>query len=162
MSSPDQSSAWVERLFSRLQVRYGDAWLRKWEGINLAAVKADWCEQLGPLYQRNPKAISYALDHLPDYPPNADGFLRICLLAPSPMLALPPVTAQPNLPFLAEVVGRIKVASQAQNKATPAQHCANRLRAILAKNGNLSVVQADMLAKCEAMGKGWSEMGEAA
>jgi hypothetical protein len=162
MSSQDQSPAWVERLFSRLQVRYADAWLRKWEGINLAAVKADWCEQLGPLFQRNPKAISYALDHLPPYPPNSDGFLRICLLAPSPMLALPPVTAQPNLPFLAEVVGRIRGASQAQQKLTPAEHCANRLREIRARKGSLLGAQADMLAKCEAMGKGWAEMGEAA
>ena len=153
---------WVDVLFSRLQIRYGDAWTRKWDGIDPNAIKADWCDALATMVERNPKAITHALQHLPDYPPNCDGFLRICLLAPSPMLALPPVTAQPNLPFLAEVVGRIKVASQAQNKATPAQHCANRLRAILAKNGHLSVVQADMLAKCEAMGKGWSEMGEAA
>jgi hypothetical protein len=42
-------SEWVDRLFSRIAVRYGADWLRMWEGLDMAAVKADWAETLAGL-----------------------------------------------------------------------------------------------------------------
>lgn len=60
-------ASWVDSLFARLSVRYGDAWMRKWDGLDLVAVKADWAVELGAM---SPEAISYALDNLPtDRPP---------------------------------------------------------------------------------------------
>ena len=38
-------AAWVDRLFARMLARYGNVWLRMWEGINMNIVKADLAEQ---------------------------------------------------------------------------------------------------------------------
>lgn len=77
MTLPD---AWVDHLFSKLAVRYGDAWIRKWEGIPMAAVRADWAEVLGGM---DGKALSFGLDSLPpDYPPTAAAFRQACNARP--------------------------------------------------------------------------------
>jgi hypothetical protein len=73
-------SAWVDRVHARLLVRYGAAWIRKWEGVPMEAVKADWAETLGGLGR---EAILHALDHLPvDGPPNALQFRDLCRVGP--------------------------------------------------------------------------------
>lgn len=65
-------ASWVDSLFARLLVRYGDDWLRKWNGVPMDAVKADWASALDGM---TPPAISYALEHLPpDRPPTATQF----------------------------------------------------------------------------------------
>lgn len=91
MQLPD---SWVDSLFARLQVRYGDAWTRKWEGVDIAAVKVDWAEELGG-FANAPDAIKYGLAHLPrDWPPTAGQFAALCLRRPDPMVpALPAPTA---------------------------------------------------------------------
>ena len=94
-SSPS-APRWVDRLFSRLQVRYGSAWTRMWVGIEPEAVKADWASMLGQLFDRNPSALVYGLDHLPDTPPTAGVFLKLCLAAPDERKALPAPTAKPG------------------------------------------------------------------
>jgi hypothetical protein len=77
-------SEWIDSLFARLSVRYGAAWGRMYEGLELSAVKADWARELGA-YAGNPDAIKYALDHLPsDWPPNVAQFKAICLNRPEP------------------------------------------------------------------------------
>lgn len=71
-------SSWVDSLFARLSVRYGAAWLRMWEGIDIAAVKADWAKELGE-FATTPDAIAYGLDHLPtERPPNVSQFRVLC------------------------------------------------------------------------------------
>lgn len=77
-SSLTASPRWVDVLFARLQVRYGDAWTRKWEGIDERAVKADWERRLAQVYQANPKAIAHGLECLPDFPPTCDQFAALC------------------------------------------------------------------------------------
>ena len=91
MNLPD---AWVRSLFARLQVRYGDSWTRKWEGVDMAAVEADWAEELGG-FVNAPDAIKYGLAHLPrDWPPTAGQFATLCLRRPdAAVLALPAPTA---------------------------------------------------------------------
>ena len=71
--------SWVDSLFSRLSVRYGSEWMRKWEGIDIGAVKADWANELGPLHA-HPESIAYGLDHLPpDRPPTVAQFRALCI-----------------------------------------------------------------------------------
>jgi hypothetical protein len=71
------SSRTVDQIFARLLVRYGAQWIRMWEGIDPAAVKADWMEALSG---RSGDSIRYALEHLPpDRPPNAGQFLALCM-----------------------------------------------------------------------------------
>lgn len=84
--------SWVDSLFARLAVRYGSAWSAKWEGLDMAAVRADWAEELAGL-SNWPEAISYGLAHLPiDRPPNVAQFRDLCRAAPArrPVLSVVP------------------------------------------------------------------------
>lgn len=87
--------AWVDSLFARLAVRYGQEWLRKWEGLDIAAVKADWAEELAPLAQ-NPDAIKHGLSNLPERAPSVTQFRAICNLRPDIVKALPAPKADPE------------------------------------------------------------------
>jgi hypothetical protein len=70
----------VDRIFARLLVRYGSAWLRTWEGIDEAAVKADWANELRGASNA---AILHALGNLPpDRPPTVGQFRLLCINRP--------------------------------------------------------------------------------
>lgn len=88
-------SDWVETIHARLLVRYGDAWLRKWDGIDRAAVEQDWAEELHGLTSG---AIAHALSNLPPArPPNSAEFKALALMRPEPMpVALPAPKADPS------------------------------------------------------------------
>ena len=76
MSLPER---WVDRIFSRLTVVYGTEFTRRWEGLDVAEVKADWARELTG-FQQSPRAIGYALENLPtSKPPNVLEFRAICL-----------------------------------------------------------------------------------
>jgi hypothetical protein len=95
MQSPEPlPREWLDRVFGRLMVRYADAWARMWVGLNMEAVRADWCDQLAGV-QHRPEALKHALEHLPlERPPTAAQFRELCNRAPMPVRhALPePVT----------------------------------------------------------------------
>lgn len=75
-------NSWVERIFTRMGLRYGDAWVRKWEGFDIALVKADWAHELDGV---SADSIVYALGYLPsDWPPTVSAFKEICNRAPEP------------------------------------------------------------------------------
>lgn len=79
MALPD---SWLDRLFGKLALRYADAWIRKWDGFDMADVRAEWAEQLAGL-ERRPDALRYALEYLPiDRPPNSAQFKALCDRAP--------------------------------------------------------------------------------
>ncbi len=72
----------VDFIFARLTARYGDDWTRKWEGIDAAAIKADWAQVLAGVHV---SAIVYALEYLPtDRPPTSTAFRDVCRRAPAP------------------------------------------------------------------------------
>lgn len=86
MDSHDSSAdllpeRWVDSLFAKFAVRYGTAWVRMWEGIDMAAVKADWRSELARF---SGDSIGYALRYLPaERPPTVAQFRDICRRAPS-------------------------------------------------------------------------------
>ena len=87
-------SNWLDSLFARLSVRYGAAWMRQWDGVDIAAVKADWAEELSGFEQR-PEAIRHAIQHLPiDRPPTVGQFVALCRSAP---VMAPPALPAPKL-----------------------------------------------------------------
>jgi hypothetical protein len=146
------SPRWVERLFARLQVRYGNAWSRQWAGIDPAAVKADWASVLGALYERNPQALAYGLDNLPDTIPSVTAFLRLCAQAPSETRALPAPVADKAL--AAEVLGKIAAAIQqhpARSQHTEGAFFVAKMRAITERGGKLTPPQRHVLACCNQM-----------
>jgi hypothetical protein len=85
MALPD---SWLDHLFGKLAVRYGDAWFRKWDGIPMSAVRADWAEVLGGM---SGDSIAYGLQYLPaEHPPTAAAFRALCnSQRPQGMPALP-------------------------------------------------------------------------
>ena len=141
---------WVDRLFARLAVRYGTAWQRMWLGIDPGAVQADWASVLGTLFERNPQALVYGLDHLPeDRPPTATAFLRLCLSAPdsTPRLAAP--TSTPDPAFAESVHKRIGEASKAGAHMSQSALCAAKLRKLMADGFRLTPSQRHVLECCE-------------
>lgn len=80
--------AWVDRILTRLVVRYGNAWLRAWEGIDPEAIKQDWAEELGGM---SSDSLAYALANLPpDRPPTVGQFRAIALTFRPSVTLLPP------------------------------------------------------------------------
>lgn len=73
---------------------YGQAFLRQYDGVDLAGVKANWGVELSG-FQQHPDAIRYGLENLPaDRPPTVLQFKEMCRRTPSqsvPALPLPPI-----------------------------------------------------------------------
>jgi hypothetical protein len=82
-------TSWIDRIFARLSVRYGSAFLRKYEGIDADAVKQDWAFVLAD-YKDRPEPLVYALNNLPDaHPPTATEFRAIARQHVPKIISLP-------------------------------------------------------------------------
>ena len=82
---------WVDRIFDKLALTYGQSFLGRWRDLDLNAVKSDWCHELA-VFERAPHFIAYALANLPENPPSVANFKAICRQAPAlevPALPLP-------------------------------------------------------------------------
>lgn len=88
--------AWVDRIFDRMTVRYGDRFLNRWKGIDMDAVRFDWADTLAG-FENWPEAISFAFNMVDDEkPPTAAMFRSLAMKAPKPeRLALPEPVADP-------------------------------------------------------------------
>ena len=76
-------SDWVDSIFDKLTLVYGQAFLRRWQDIDMERVKADWGHELAGL-ERSPKSIAYALQNLPaDKPPTVLEFRKIAWSMPA-------------------------------------------------------------------------------
>ena len=99
-------ASWVDSLFGRLGVRYGTAFLRQYEGFDLAIVKADWAEVLNGF---DGESIAYGLRYLPaDKPPTAMQFRDQCRRAPRPEPPKAIAGPKPDPARVAELVSRIE------------------------------------------------------
>lgn len=75
---------WVDKIFRKLTLLYGNDFTRRYEGIPTADVKTDWCSELEG-FEKHPEAIVYALEHMdPGKPPTAREFKALCRRAPAP------------------------------------------------------------------------------
>jgi len=90
-------SPWVDRIFDKLTLTYGQAFLRRWQDLDIDAVKEDWAHELAGL-QQSPKAITYALQNLPiDKPPTVLEFRAACRrMPPEVFVALPTAKLDPE------------------------------------------------------------------
>jgi hypothetical protein len=80
---------WVERIFEKLTLVYGQAFLRRWADIDLNRVKSDWSHELSG-FDRAPQAIAFALANLPETPPTVVQFKAIARQAPAAEVPLLP------------------------------------------------------------------------
>ena len=75
-------ASWFDRIFDKLALTYGQSFLRRWQDIDLNAVKSDWSHELSG-FDKHPKAIAWALQNLPlDHPPTVLEFRAIARKAP--------------------------------------------------------------------------------
>jgi hypothetical protein len=80
MSSLPQS--WVDRIFDKLTLTYGQQFLRRWADLDINAVKSDWGHELAG-FESHPDAISWALQNLPgDHPPTVLEFRALARKSP--------------------------------------------------------------------------------
>lgn len=87
---------WVDRIFDKLTLTYGQAFLRRWSDIDMNAVKSDWAHELGG-FDQHPRAIAWALQNLPpEKPPTVLEFRNLARKAPieaAPQLEAPKAAA---------------------------------------------------------------------
>lgn len=130
----------VELVFSKCALVYGRDFLSRWEGQNLAEVRADWSRELGRVLD-NPQAILYGLEHLPyERPPTVLQFRSICVGRPddSPKQLRGPASSSK---VVNEAVARF-LASAKKNEGPRAW--ANRLRVREQQAERLSPAQRTM------------------
>jgi hypothetical protein len=85
----------IDRLFERFSLTYGNAWDNSIGTAPLNEIKSFWMNQLAGFMQSKESmmAISWALNHLPERPPNLVQFKNLCYQAPAverPQLPSPP------------------------------------------------------------------------
>lgn len=108
-------SKWVDAIHARLLVRYGSAWIAKYQGVPEQLVKQDWANELAGI---RGEAIRHALEHLPaDFPPSVTQFRDLCLRAPeAPRPRIEAPKADP-----ARVAAELKRMQDMQRGAKPLQ-----------------------------------------
>jgi hypothetical protein len=75
-------AAWTDKIFTKLILVYGRDFSSRWEGMNIADVKADWSHEMTG-YENRPKAIVWALQNLPVKPPTVLEFRKIANTLPA-------------------------------------------------------------------------------
>lgn len=87
---------WVDRIFEKLTLVYGQPFLARWRDLDLDAVKHDWATELAG-FERHSEAIAHALRNLPsDSAPTVLQFRDLARKAPAPDLPrLPEPKADP-------------------------------------------------------------------
>ena len=76
-------AAWIERIFQKLTLAYGQEFLNRWAGVNLSDVKTDWGHELSG-FENKPEAIAFALQNLPaGKPPTVMQFRAMANQCPS-------------------------------------------------------------------------------
>jgi hypothetical protein len=85
----------IDRLFERLSMSYGNAWDNSIGTAPLNEIKSFWMHELSGFMKSKESmmAISWALNHLPERPPNLVQFKNLCYQAPAveiPQLSAPP------------------------------------------------------------------------
>lgn len=140
-------SEWIDRLFARLAVRYGAAFLAQWPDTDIAIIKADWAEVLDGF---DGDSIAYGLRYLSsDKPPTAGKFRDICRLAPVVELrGLPPPPADPERVQRALTAAKVTAAA---SRISPAQECINGIEARVAAGNRLTPGQRHVVAHCLRM-----------
>lgn len=107
---------WVDRIFEKLALVYGQAFLARWRDLDLDAVKADWAHELAG-FEQHPQAIAHALQSLPpEKPPTVLQFRELARRAPLPelpRLESPPADPQRVASELARLATARTTAAQA-------------------------------------------------
>lgn len=91
-------ASWVDHIFAKLTLTYGQRFTGLYAGLEINSVKRDWGATLSAL-QHHPQAISFALENLPvDLPPTSLQFREIARACPAqPQRRLPIPDCDPSV-----------------------------------------------------------------
>ncbi|WP_406626123.1 hypothetical protein [Acidovorax sp. SDU_ACID1] len=110
----------IDAIFAKMAVRYGAAWLRQWDGLDMNTVKSDWGSELSG-FSRNLEPLRYALRNLPERCPNVGQFRAIANACPLPEFKQLPVPKADERVVAEEIAKQTKlreaVAPAADGKA---------------------------------------------
>jgi hypothetical protein len=121
---------WVDRIFDKLTLTYGQSFLSRWRDLDLNAVKSDWMHELSG-FEKAPHAIAHALSNLPENPPTVIQFRALARTAPAAEVpALPEPKADPER-LKAELAKLAPIREQIASTTT-AKDCRKWARDILA------------------------------
>jgi hypothetical protein len=146
MSHQDSSlpDRWIERIWSVMRANYGATFDRQWECpagadpvAHVSEMKTNWGRELRG-FQQSPNAISYALEHLPEFPPSLPQFKALCIRRPDmtvKQLAAPPVDSE----VVAKAVAVVKRIGQREDR-----DWARALQAREQRGDKLTITQKDM------------------
>jgi hypothetical protein len=100
----------IDRLFERLSMTYGISWDNSLGSAPLNEIKSHWMHELSGFLKSKESmmSISWALDHLPERPPNLVQFKNLCYQAPAverPQLPSPPADPERVKQELAKLAG---------------------------------------------------------
>jgi len=82
-------ATFIDWLFDRLHTTYGASWKRQFDGLPESSVKSQWGYELAWAFGRK-EVIRFALENLPERPPNGIEFRNLCRKAPAPTVVLLP------------------------------------------------------------------------
>jgi hypothetical protein len=71
----------IDRLFERLGATYGASWSKMWADVPLVDVKTAWAHELSG-FATHLQDLAWALENLPERPPNIIEFRNLCRKAP--------------------------------------------------------------------------------
>lgn len=143
-SFPDLPVAWVDRIHARILVRYGAAWIRMWDGVDVALVKADWAHELAGMSR---DGIAYGLDNLPaDRPPTVAQFRVLCNSRPRNDNAIGMARPAPDAARLREAGEKARAATSSDAHRFEWVH---NLRARKASGELMTAAQRDALKTME-------------
>jgi hypothetical protein len=132
---------WVDKIFERLTLVYGQQFLARWRDVDLELVKQDWAQELGG-FEQKPEAIAYALQNLDaEKPPTVLVFRAIALRSPAAVLArLPEPAANPDR-MAAELAKFASIRANANRSSYDHKAWARRLKARHEAGDKLSAFQ---------------------
>lgn len=132
---------WVDKIFEKLTLVYGQQFLARWRDVDLELVKQDWARELGG-FEQKPEAIAYALQNLDaEKPPTVLVFRTMALRSPAAVLARLPEPAADPARMAAELAKFASIRSAATGSGYDHKAWARRLKARHEAGGNLSMFQ---------------------
>ena len=140
---------WVDRIFDKLTLTYGQAFLARWRDIDIEKVKADWAHELAGL-ETAPHCISYALTHLVEKPPSVIEFRAMCRNAPAadlPRLPEPPADPQ----RVAQELNKLQATKEQPLQCIGNKDWARRIRQRV-RDGDKTVTRAAHIMAMDALG----------
>ena len=81
VTSCPNMATFIDWLFDRLHTTYGAPWKRQFDGLPESSVKSQWGYELAWTFGKK-EVIRFALENLPERPPNGIEFRNLCRKAP--------------------------------------------------------------------------------